>query len=88
MAKKICIVGINTEDGLLLTTMKEKFGDDIILITPDEAKEQGVKMEDIANIPTMKIVAPPIIPVVKWGEYKTGKERRRERRKKERKLNK
>ena len=90
MAGKICIIGAGADakDALLLATMKEKYGDDIILVTPEQAKDQGLNIDDIANIETMKITAPPIIPVVEWGEYKTGKEQRRERRKKKRILNK
>jgi ketopantoate reductase len=88
MAQKILIVGAGANDALLLAKLKEEHGNDIVLVTPEEAKEQGLKMEDIANIPTFKITASPIIPVVEWAEYKTGKEQRRERRKKERMLNK
>ena len=88
MAKKILVIGAGANDALLLATLKEKHGEDIILVTPEEAKKQGLKMEDFGNIPTFKITAPPIIPMVEYGEYKTGKEERRERRKKERMLNK
>ena len=86
MTGKICIVGAgqDSKSALLLATMKEKFGDDIILVTPEEAREQGLTTKDFANIPTFKITAPPIIPNIEFGEYKTGKECRRERRKKER----
>ena len=90
MAQKILIVGAGADakDALLLAKMKEEHGNDIVLITPEEAKEQGLELKDIANIPTMKITAPPIIPMMELGEYKTGKEQRRERRAKERKLKK
>ena len=87
MTKKILVFG-HIDHGissLVLATMKEKHGDDIILMTPEQAKEQGLKMEDFENIPRMKITAPPIIPVVQFGQYKSGKEERMERRKKERK---
>lgn len=91
MAQKILIIGAgaDTKDALLLAKMKEKYGNDIVLVTPEEAKEQGLELKDIANIPTMKITAPPIIEhhtllVVE----KSGKEKRRERRATERKLNK
>lgn len=88
MAQKILVIGAGANDALLLATLKEKHGDDIILVTPEEAKEQGLKMEDFGNIPTFKITAPPIIQMVEFGEYKSCKEERRERRAKERKLNK
>jgi hypothetical protein len=90
MAQKILIIGAGADakDALLLAKMKEEHGNDIVLITLEEAKEQGLELKDIANIPTIKITAPPIIPMMELGEYKTGKEQRRERRAKERKLNK
>jgi ketopantoate reductase len=88
MAQKILIVGAGANDVLLLAKLKEEHGGDIILVTPEEAKEQGLKMEDFGNIPTFKITASPIIPMMELGEYKTGKEQRRERRKKKRMLNK
>lgn len=90
MSRKICIIGAgaNENDDLLLATMKEKYGDDIILVTPEQAEEQGLHIDHFANIPTTKITAPPIIEMKDIGEYKTGKEQRRERRKKERMLNK
>lgn len=90
MGQKILIVGAgaDSKDALLLAKLKEEHGNDIILVTPEEAKEHGLELKDIANIPTMKITAPPIIPMMELGEYKTGKEQRREMRAKERKLNK
>lgn len=69
---------------LFLQTMKEKYGDDIVLVTLDEAKEQGLKENDFANIPVLEITASPEYV----GEYKTGKQNRKERRAKERKLKK
>lgn len=91
MAQKILIVGAgaDSKDALLLAKLKEEHGNDIILVTPEEAKEQGLELKDIANIPTMKITAPPIIehPTL-LGVEKSGKEKRRERRATERKLNK
>ena len=88
MSKKILIVGTSqVKSELLIHSMKEKYGDDIILYTPEEAREQGLNTEDFANIPRMKITAPPEIPMVEWN-YKSGKEKRRERRAKERKNNK
>lgn len=91
MAQKILIIdaGADSKDALLLAKLKEEHGNDIILVTPEEAKEQGLELKDIANIPTMKITAPPIIehPTL-LGIEKSGKENRRERRATERKLNK
>ena len=91
MAQKILIIGAgaDTKDALLLAKMKEEYGNDIVLVTPEEAKEQGLELKDIDNIPTMKITAPPIIehPIL-LGVEKSGKEKRRQRRKQERKANK
>jgi len=90
MTKKILVFG-HVDHGissLVLARMKETYGENIILVTPEEAKEQGLKMENFANIPTMKITAPPIIPVVQLRQYKTGKELRREKRMKARNINK
>jgi hypothetical protein len=90
MTKKILVFG-HVDHGissLLFKRMIEEHGDNIILVTPEEAKEQGLGMEDFANIPRMKISAPPIIPTIQFENYKTGKEQRRERRKKDRLFNK
>lgn len=72
---------------LTLALMKEKYGEEIVLVTLEEAIEKGLKMEDFANIPTMKITAPPIIPMMQT-DFKSGKENRRQRREQERKTNK
>ncbi len=46
---------------------------------------QGLKWDDFANVPTMGITAPPILTMPTYqGQIKTGREKRRERRKKER----
>ena len=91
MTQKILIIGAGSEgkSALMLQAMKEKYGDDIILVTPEEAKEQGLKPEDFGNLPTMKITAPPIMahPTLLVAE-KSGKEKRRQRREQERKANK
>jgi predicted ATP-dependent serine protease len=82
MTQKILIIGGTgaVKSDLLLATLREKYGNDILVVTPEEADEQGLKMEDFANIPTMEIKAPPIIPYVQT-EFKSGKEKRRDRRK-------
>jgi len=87
--KKILIIGAGGEGKTVLMhqMMKDKYGDDIILVTPDEAKEQGLNLDDFANMPPMKITAPPIFePMKLYGYEKTGREKRRDRRKNERKL--
>ena len=91
MTKKILIIGSGGEgkSALMLQTMKEKYGDDIVLVTPEEAKEQGLKPEAFGNIPSYKITAPTIMeqPMI-LGTPPSGKEQRRKRREQERKANK
>ena len=91
MSEKILIIGGAGEgkSDLMLQAMKEKYGDDIVLVTPEEAKEQGLKPEDFGNMPSYKITAPPIMeqPML-LGVPPSGKEKRRQRRKQERKANK
>jgi len=85
--KKILIIGAGEggKTALLHQAMKEKFGDDVVLVTPEEAQAQGLKEDDFANIPRMKITAPPVFEVAKlYGHEMSGREKRRERRKKER----
>ena len=71
---------------LMMAEMIEKFGKDVIIVTPEEANEQGLTERDFANILPMKITAPPIIemPTLIGGDFQTGKEKRRARRKQER----
>lgn len=91
MSKKILVIGINNEEAkssLMLQAMKEKYGDDIILYTSEEAVKEGLNSKDFINIPSHKIIAPPIInnlTILKTPS--SGQDLRRERRKKERKSN-
>ena len=91
MTQKILIIGSGGEgkSALMLQAMKEKYGDDIILYTPEEAKEQGLTPANFGNIPSYKITAPPIMeqPMI-LGTPHSGKEKRRKRREQERKDNK
>jgi hypothetical protein len=87
-AKKTRVLVVDSDlDGrssLAIQSLKEKFGDDIILVTPQQAIEQEIPLDDFANIPRMKITAPPIMPMMISGTPPTGKEKRRARRKQER----
>lgn len=91
MTKKILVIG---DSGAGKTTMAkqvmmEKYGKDVVLVTQEEAKEQGLSSEYFANTPTMKIEAPPILDSTPINDdFKSGREKRRERRKNERKLSK
>lgn len=85
MTTKILIIGEDNNTALTRQMIKEKFGDDIILVTPKEAKEQGLIPDDFANIPRMKITAPPVFEAAKlYGCEMSGKEKRRLRRKNQR----
>jgi hypothetical protein len=86
MTQKILIIGSgdDSKSALLLATLSEKYGEDIILLTPAEAVEQGLKMEDFTNTPTIKIEASPLLKQYNYSDFKTGKEKRRERRKEKR----
>lgn len=86
MAKKILIIGSGGEgkSALMLQKMKEKYGDDIELYTPEEAREQGLTPADFGNIPSYKIQAPEFmgLPAVAGYTEKCGRQKRRDRRKK------
>ncbi len=93
MAQKILYLGAHAQGAVLLETqlMKEKYGNDIIIVTPEEAEEQGLTAKDFVNMPTMKITAPPttILPTSQiYGHERSGKEKRRKRREQERSFNK
>jgi predicted ATP-dependent serine protease len=88
MAKKILIVGSSGEgkSALMLQTMKEKYGDDIVLVTPEEALEQGLEPSEFANLQSYKITAPPITEELRvLGTPPSGQSKRRARREQERK---
>lgn len=91
MTKKILVIGNSEEvkSALMLQSMKEKYGDDIVLVTPEEATKQGLNPEDFDNLPSHKITAPPIMaqPMI-LGTPPSGKEKRRQRREQERKAHK
>lgn len=81
--KIIIIDSVKGNDALFIMSLREKHGQDVILVTPEEAKQKGITMEDIYHEP-IKITMPY------HNEYidpnpKDGKANRRERRKKERK---
>lgn len=84
MAHKVLIVDSVPESSeLILARFKEQYGEDVILITPEEALEQKLTPKDFANLPSFKITAPPEIPLIQT-QFKDGKQLRRERRKKQR----
>jgi hypothetical protein len=87
MGKKILVIGATPPTSLFAQRLREEHGEDIEIYTPEEAKEKGLGMEDFDNIPTFKITAPPPaeMPTVHYGEYKDGRQLRRERRKNKKK---
>lgn len=68
---------------LTLLALKEKYGKDVIVVTPEKAMEQGLALEDFANFP--RIVITPAPKIVQYDSYRSGKQKRRERRAKNRK---
>jgi len=83
MTKKVLIIGNGAiNSALLIADMKQKYGDDVELITDEQAREQGIPVSDFANTDPWKIAAPPI-PIMPY-EPKSGQESRRERRARER----
>lgn len=69
--------------------LREKYGNDLVMMTPEEAKKQGLGLEDFANIPQMKIEASPLLHMpIDPMDLKCGKAKRRERRATERKTKK
>lgn len=87
-AKKTRVLVVDSDlegrSSLAIQSLKEKFGDDVILVTPQQAVEQEIPLDEFANIPRMKITAPPIMPMMISVTPPNGKEKRRARRKQER----
>lgn len=78
--------GMTEKTSLLLQTLKEKYGENIEVITAEEADQRGFKSDQLEPMMNMKITAVPIISMTQL-DYKSGKEIRRERRLKERNSN-
>jgi len=45
--EKILVIGAGLPNNLMMQSLKEKYGEDIVVVTPEEAKKQGLK--DFAN---------------------------------------
>lgn len=88
MKGKTVLIGSGvTLTALELARIKEEYGDDVVLVTPEEAKERGIETNTFDERRIIKITPPPIVTTLP-GSVKSGRERRRERRKQERKMNK
>lgn len=85
MLNNIIIIGSaqHAKDVLYHQVLKEKYGEGVIVMTPEEAIEKGITIGDIHR-ETLPIIKVPEIKVMSFVSP-SGKERRRERRKKERK---
>lgn len=86
-SKHVLIIGSGMEvnSALVLQAMKEQHGDDVVLVTPEQAIERGLLPSDFENIPSRKIVAPPLIESMMLVEPLSGKQSRAQRRAAERK---
>ena len=59
--KKVLLIGIRGMDKLFLQKMREEYGDDVMLVTPEEAEEKGMDLSEFVNIPKYEIKAPPLV---------------------------
>jgi hypothetical protein len=55
---KVLLFGENESNSLAIQVMKEKYGEDIQVVTIDEANEMGLTPEDFRNIPRYEITRP------------------------------
>lgn len=56
--KKILIVGCTAglvETNLMVMKIKEEFGDNVVLYTPEQAQAEGLTENDFVNIPSFEI---------------------------------
>ena len=64
-SRKVLITGLIAGAGtaginsLMIQSLKEKHGENIIIYTPEEADKEGLKLSDFENIPSFPITAPP-----------------------------
>lgn len=66
---------------LMLMDLKEKVRVDVVVCTPQQAKEQGLTMSDFVEQSRSTPYFPPAIIDMPMGKYKSGQEKRRDRRK-------
>ncbi len=52
---KVLLFGENESNSLAIQVMKEKYGEDIQVVTIDEANEMGLTPEDFRNIPRYEL---------------------------------
>lgn len=82
--KKVLIIGAGVSSSYSLTVqaLKEKHGE-VAVYTPEQAEAEGLTLADFENVPTIPIIGRH--PVDEISEVKSGRELRRERRKKRKK---
>lgn len=82
--KKVVIIGPGQENSeLIKRSLMEKHGDDIVIVTKDQAEQMGISADQIVNDPPTLITDP--YHKFRAEVQKSGKQNRRERRKAERK---
>lgn len=64
MKKVLLIGGHSSFTGIFAQQVKEKYGDDVVVVTPEEAKEKGMDLSEFVDVPTYEIKAPPPLPDV------------------------
>jgi hypothetical protein len=83
--RKIVIIGADKiDDKLLSARMIELYGKDVILMTPEQARNEGISPSQIIEDSYEFTARPNIIEPVTL-KFETGRDKRRERRKQERK---
>lgn len=61
--KKVLLIGnpsIGIIDGLMIQKLKEEFGENVKLYTPEQAQAEGLTPKDFDNLPTYEIKAQPV----------------------------
>lgn len=55
--KKVLLINpyVKLMDGLMIQKLKEEFGEDFKLYTPEQAQSEGLKPQDFDNFPTYEI---------------------------------
>jgi hypothetical protein len=83
--KKILIIGVHDMTSLQIQRVTEEYGHDVEIVSPEQAKEQGLTGSDFANT-TFEYKARPSLDTMLSGgtPSKSGQENRRNRRKQKR----
>lgn len=60
-------------DGLMIQKLKEEFGEDVKVCTPEYAQAEGLKPQDFDNFPTYEIKKQPMTNDLFFPTEKVGK---------------